>query len=593
MMTVFLVAALAASASDRQFWVDVSPPLAPGDYITAVQYGPEKNEIWVGTWDGYILRSTDDGMTYRETFRPIDAEPLVQPRLANRRSPFINDLARGLGREYAPGDRVGRARQTEDLAGQVRNRQRERSTPLLSSLLSPSARITVEVQRFYNCHGYVYVKTGAGIWRTQDGVFWDQLPVGPTGSRERVRWLSCDSTTPGRFILNTDRGILETLNNGASFHYYGNPLPRTADAVDIAAFLGNGYLLVIQGDQLFYENEDGGYREICYVHGDSVEADEVRYMIIPSDRLVGAITGDGVLLCDVNTNSIRRFPGEIFSREPIRSASVSGRTVVVVTGTTVYWSDDGGQDFRVVFRTSTTDPIGRVSSNDADPDQMIVNGNRFIWRKTPQLPSTRVDTRQLRRVGTKLLRDAYSGRNDILKDYRRASLDVVLDTALERFELSANQLAQTRNVLRFRSLMPEVVAGLVGNDGFDRFGRRNVLDGIVAPVALNGENELQSYQWQVFFAWDLNNLIQDARQTNVFWRDLERLRFRLVERVKEAYQNFERASRKLDDPSLTEKQRMYVRIRQREAAAYLHAITGERFPDFHPESLSPVLSSAR
>ncbi len=593
MITVLLVAALAADASDRQFWVDVSPPLAPGDRITSVQYGPEVEEIWVGTWDGYILRSQDNGLTYRETFRPIDAEPLVQPRLANRRSPYLNDLARGLGRELAPGDRVGRARQTEDLAGQVRDRPRERSTPLLSSLLSPSARTTVEVQRFYSCHDYLYVKTGVGIWRTQDGVFWDQLPIGPTGNRERVRWLSCDSTTPGRFILNTDRGILETLNNGASFHYYGNPLPRTADAVDIAAFLGNGYLLVIQGDQLFYENEDGGFREICYIHGDSVEADEVRYMIIPSDRLVGAITGDGVLLCDVNTNSIRRFPGEIFSREPIQSAAVDGRTVVVVTGTTVFWSDNEGQDFRVVFRTSTTDPIGRISRNSADPEQMIVNGSRFIWRKTPQLPSTRVDTRQLRRVGTKLLQDAYSRRNDILKDYRRTSLDTVIHTALDRFELTAGQLATTRNVLRFRSLMPEVVAGLVSNEGFTRNGRRNALDGIITPVAFNGEDELSSIQWQVFFAWDLNNLIQDARQTNVFWRDLERLRFRLVERVKEAYQNFERASRKLDDPSLSEKQRIYLRIRQREAAAYLHSITGERFSDLDPANLSPILSSAR
>ena len=595
MLTALLLTALVSTTSDRQFWVDISPPLTPGDYITAINYGPGENEIWVGTWDGFILRSTDDGVTYRETFRPIDAEPLVEPRLANRRAPFIPDLARGLGRELAPGDRVGRASQSADLAGQVRDRPRERSTPVLSSLLRPSARVTVDVQRFFDCHGYVYVKTGMGVWRTQDGVFWDQLPVGPTGQREKVRWLSCDGTTPGRFILNTARGILETRNNGASFHYYGNPLPRSGDAVDIAAFMGNGYLIVILGNRLFFENEDrSSYRQICHIYGDSVEADSIGYMILPSKREVGAITGDGFVLCDVNTNSMRRLPGEIWGREPLRIVSVSGRTVIVVTNETIYWSDDGGEDFRVVFRASALDPITRLAINREDPNKRIVYGTRFIWKQTPQLPSTQVDTRQLRRVGTKLLRDAYAGQNDILENHRRIPLDVVIHTALERFDLTAEELASTRNVLRFRALLPDLVASVVGREGYDRNAFRDQVnpagDG---PISVEGENQLESYQWQLFFAWDLTNLLQDEQQTNVFWRDLERLRFRLVERVKEAYQNFERASRQLDNPTLTDKQRVYLRIRQRQAAAYLYGMTGERFPEFDPEKLTPALSLAR
>ncbi|MEO0812679.1 MAG: hypothetical protein AAFY60_07435, partial [Myxococcota bacterium] len=76
------------------------------------------------------------------------------------------------------------------------------------------------------------------------------------------------------------------------------------------------------------------------------------------------------------------------------------------------------------------------------------------------------------------------------------------------------------------------------------------------------------------------------------WRDLERLRFRLVQRIKEAYRNFERASRQLDDPTLSAQQRVYLRLRQREAAAYLHAITGERFSELNPEKLSPRLLSS-
>ncbi|MEO1482976.1 MAG: hypothetical protein AAFU77_12790 [Myxococcota bacterium] len=572
--------------SDRQVWVDRSPPLSPGDYITAVQYGPSTSEIWVGSWDGYILRSTDDGVTYREVFRPIDAEPLVEPRLANRRAPFIPDLARGLDRNLSPGDRVGRANQSADLAGAVRDRPRERASPVLSSLLRPSARVTVEVSRFYSCHGYVYVKTGVGVWRTRDAVFWDQLPIGPTGNRERVYWLSCDNTTPGRFVVNTPRGVLETRNNGASFHYYPNPLPRAATEVDVAAFDGEGYLLAMFQRRLFWENSDRrSYREVCHLYGDSLEADSLRYFSGVGGREIAAVTGDGVMLCDKNTNSMRRFAGETFARKDVRAVELRGQRAVVVTNENVFWSEDGGQSFRVAFRATAVDPITRTAVNSSDRDQYLVHGSRFIWVRRPETPSDRVDVQALRRRGTRFLADAYAGRDDAFVNRRRVTLDDVLKVTMERFGLNADELASKRNVLRFRSLLPNVVGRVAYADGLNLI---SILDRGLPERDFFSDDGRNDYDWQLFFAWDLQNLFQDEQQTDVQWRELERLRFRLVKRIKEAYQNFEHASALLEDPLLSEEQRSSLVLRRREAAAYLHGITGGRFDELDPTALPRI-----
>ncbi|MEM6531933.1 MAG: hypothetical protein AAF654_04885 [Myxococcota bacterium] len=572
--------------SDRQVWVDRSPPLAPGDYITAVEYGPGVAEIWVGSWDGYILRSTDDGQSYREVFRPIDAEPLVEPRLANRRAPFIPDLARGLARGLAPGDRTGRALQSADLAGSVRDRPRERASPVLSSLLRPSARTTVEVSRFYRCHEYIYVKTGAGVWGTRDTNFWQQIQVGPAGNRERIYWVSCDDTTPGRFIVNTPRGVLETLNNGASFHYYPNPLPRAVTAVDVAFFDGNGLLTIVSQNRLFWENSDRrSYREVCHLYGDSLEADSLRFFTAIGGREVAAITDDGVLFCDKNTNSIRRIPGEIFSRQTALLAEIVGQRVVVVTNENVYWSEDGGNTFRVAFRATAVDPITRTARNAANRDKYLVHGNRFIWVRQPEAPSEQVDIQALRRQGTRFLMDAYSGRDDAFINRRRVTLDDVLRVTMERFAMSPDELASKRNVLRFRSLMPSVVGRVIYGDGLNFV---SILDRGISRRDFSSDNAAEDYDWQLFLAWDLQNLFQDAQQTDVQWRELERLRFRLVGRIRDAYQNLERATLLLEDPRLSADQRSNLRLRRQEAAAYLNGLTGERFPELDPDALPAV-----
>ncbi|MEM6733373.1 MAG: hypothetical protein AAF658_17580, partial [Myxococcota bacterium] len=303
----------------------------------------------------------------------------------------------------------------------------------------------------------------------------------------------------------------------------------------------------------------------------------------------GAITLDGFLLCDLNTNSMRRFPGEIFSRQPLRAVTVSGSQVVVASDTNLFVSENGGEDFTVAFRAPAVDPINRPVNNRADRDKMLVFGNRFVWRRSPQLPSSEVDTQRLRRVNTRLLQDAYSGENQLLTNFRMVSLEDVIDAALERFELNPNQLATTRNVLRFRALFPSVIGTLVGSDAEER----NTLEDLEAPTFAPADISRTGVEWGVFLTWDLRNLLQDAQQVNVNWRELERLRFRLVERVKDAYQNFERASRALDDTTLTPKQRMYLMLRQKEAAAYLHSITGERFEVLDPTRLQEKRKSVR
>ncbi|MFC1609899.1 hypothetical protein ACFL6C_02985 [Myxococcota bacterium] len=576
-------------------WIEITGGLPPHDDITTVQPGEHPDELWVGTHRGLVWHSTDNGDSFRIAFRPVQSEPPVVPWLSNIRASSLSDLARGTDRDLAPRDRVSLAERAGDLAGTVRDRPRSRGAPLLSSLVRRVERDRVVVKKVATCaEGVMFVVTPETVWRSKDkGVHWEKLLLGPMGlaldsqggTPGGVGWLTCSEKTPGHVVVNTASGILESFNWGDTFGFWKNPFPR-ASLVQTASLGGPGGRIRIMHDNRFYrEREDrNGYEFVCHLIGDSLEADDPSWVWLVADTgHAFAVTGDGILLCD--QGRVRRLRDERLSRRPARFVWVDWTRaghIYVATEHEVYESFDNGESFEQIFVSPTERTIRRILMHPDRPDDLLVVTGGQLWRRItdPAAVQTWESGAATRRRVDGVL--------------NQAPLWEVVQTSLDRLELEPRQIAGRRQDLRLRALMPRVIVRVVRLEATTV----EAYDDMLAPLATaSGAEQVTQLErghtiWSAFVLWDLRDVILDPLQTDHSWVDLERLRQRITWRVQDAWAMWARETVALGNPNLNGKQRAFHEVSRRQAAAYLHHMTGGEFAAFdlstvHSKGASP------
>jgi hypothetical protein len=553
-----LVAGAGAEPRAREF-VEVSRVL-PATDITHAMFGASAREIWVGTAQGRVYRTRDLGESYELVFEVPDAEPLVVPQLETLRAVSLGDLGRGLERDVDPRDRTGRTGRQADLAGNVRDRPRERGAPLLASLVRPGSREPTTIEQLKRCGDAVFVLSGSGLFRsTDDGARFDRLSLGPT---KKVQWVSCDSSRPGRVLLDIGHLALESHDLGETFYPFFTPLPQ---ADDLGFDLDDeGRAIVFDGRKTF--REDAARRRfelVCELRPDSLGAAQVAWTwMLPTERVL-AVTHDGVQTC--HGNDAGRLP-DLRLAERIRYLWADGLDhLYVATSRNVFESFDGGATLREIFTAPAQRSITRVIQRGSDPNELLIATGGQIFLPAAVAPPRHDVTAE---VSDRLMRDV--------------PLHDVVSSALGRLHLAADDLAGKRTDLRLRSLMPTVVARYAYCDCSSGNSLTDV--GVLNPRELTGSTEASQRQWAVFALWDLRDFLFDPLQIDTTWADLEVLRREITYRVQDTYTRWVQTSGLLADPALPARLRAHHLLTQRAAAAYLDSMTGGAFAAFTRET---------
>ncbi|MEE8409656.1 MAG: hypothetical protein V3T05_08625 [Myxococcota bacterium] len=557
-------------------WVELTSGLPPYDDFTTASFGDDPDEIWLGTKGGRVWMSHDGGESWALVFRPRANEPVVEPRLRNIRVSTVGDLGRGLDHDLDPRDRTSRIQESADLAGGVRDQPRTRGSPLLSSLLRPTARDRIEIAYINHCLEATYLVTPEALWRSYDrGVRWDRLFVGPAGPASEVHWLTCDATQPGRIALNTGAGVLESVDWGDSFFPYRNPFPR-AMLPQTASLGPGGRLLILDGNMVFRERQDRrGYDRICHLVGDSVEAEQVRWAWwVSHSRMTFGVTNDGVIRCYKGKSE--RLPDARLARQIARFVWIDWTQpghMYAATQRQVLESFDDGMTMKEVFVVPTLRSIRRVLFHEDRPmDLLVLTAGQVFRRITDE---------------TKLRAGPGEPSAYVRRQAASAPLwDVVL-TGLTRLELTPQAIASRRDNITLRGLLPTVVVRFVRIE--NRFADGSI-DRAVQTLASGGTSRAGDFGgnvWGAFALWDLADLWHDPEQTNTSWVDVERLRAKITYRIQDYYAMWMREIQALDNPRLSLSQRVFHEVARREAAAYLHQITGGSFAAFDMQGGTP------
>ncbi len=532
-------------------WRDVSLGLPPSDDIVTLSVDGE--EVWVGTAAGAVFRSRDGGLVYDQVFNVPASEPLVVPQLRNIRAATVGDLARGTEQDLEPRDQRGAAERQADLSGDVSDRPRDRSAPLLSSLVRPAARDLVAIQQIELCEDHVFIVTDSGAFRSNAGA--DLFVSLPLGVSESITWISCDPTRPGHIVALAQGRLHESLDAGDSFFSYTNPLSRS-DRLDTAEFDSDGRLLLLFERKIYKERPGAkGYDKLCELQGDSPEAERIAWAWWVKTGEAYAVTEDGVTVC--GADGMRRLPDLRLSRRRVRYLWVDEQMyghILVATEQAVLESFDGGYTMKEIFTPPANRTIRRVMLGQGSGDVWVSTGGQ-IYRRVAK-PALDFDPLRAQ-----------------IRLERTAPLAEVLTRGLSRAGMLPGQLAQQRGSIRLRSLLPVVVL---------RFSHRAFAAGDisdpqfvnVAPDEVEGQDERRVNVWSAFALWDLGDLLYEPLQSDAIWADLEALRQRLTYRIEDAYVSWLRASVALEDPALPNLARARYEIVRREAAAYLFAITG-------------------
>ncbi len=550
------------TAALRGTWRDISVGIPPGDDISYFTFGDTDDEMFVGTRSGYVWRTRDGGQTWMWIFRPLVNEPIAIPQLKDVRAPTVGDLGLGQGREIQPRERQGEVRRHADLAGTLRSAPRERGAPLLGSIVRPEVVDPADVENIRRCGPYIFLSTDQGLFRSRDdGAYFEPLHVGPTLDGWVESWVSCDPTHPGRLIVNGEGMVFESHDWGDSFYRYTDPLPRSP-TVQTVTFDPEGRLLIVKDGRVYRERRDHrGYDRVCMFVADSIGSTDLRWAWWVNTGRVFGVTSDGVLKCEGQRST--RLHDLRLGGEDIRFIWIDEprlQHIFVATERAVYESFDGGGSFTLAYTARTQRSIRRIAVSDREGDLVVVTGGQ-IFRRIPDAHSAFGPARVTERLS------------------REVPLWQVVNTALERAGLLPSDLASQRTDVRLRALLPRLQLRASYNDDraagdFERLGA-DLSQTVEARRSHGGV-------WSVFAYWDLGDILHDALQSDPTWADLQRLRAKITYGVQDQYATWVRAQAALAEEGLSPWVQAYNEIVQREAAAYLHQMTGGAFAAFAP-----------
>jgi hypothetical protein len=527
-----VIALLIVLATSGATWVEITSGLRPNDDISAVGYGDDPDDIFVGTTEGFVYRTKDGGETYDLIFEPRDFDA-------------------------------------------------KRDKPLLASVITDPSRLPSTVSSVERCGGVLFLVTPATLWRsTDDGVRWDRIDITPAGVGSEVWWMSCDGTKPGRLAISTPGGVLESYDWGDAFAMFRNPFPDGMK-VDGINFRSDGRLIISQGTQVYRERlpPAEGYERVCeFGHGDGVGSSTIswHWWSESKDRIVlYAVTDDGILVCD--DGRLRRFTNEQFGRRPAAFVWLDWTRdghIFVASDRDVWETWDGGLSFKQVFDAPTQRSIRRLAWKPDRQDDLIVATGGQLFRRLPD------------EIAAKRRWVSETDQAKVNRALAQAPLWAVVTTALSHLTIEPGQLAAVRTDTTLRALMPELKIAVTYADGSARarvFDRSiNSIDPLHRANSKNGRTE-----WGALLVWDLGGTIYDELVGNRDWANVERLRQQVTFRVQDTWVMWAQATMAMVAPGLTTRQRLYHELKRREAAAYLNQITGEQFEVFKGQSIRP------
>lgn len=606
-----IAALVIAAAGGPRHFEDITGDL-PSEAVTAVAVDPDDDQLLYAGIDGFLLRSTDGGESWRPVLSfprgvaldELDAE--TGARALDADPTAASDEATAGARDSASDrDDAGRSSASspdepsegdDDLAieplpeGSLDFEGAELIDVI--DLVVPARSLAgVRAIAFVpGTRGVLYVATPRGLYRsTTGGESFERLML-PGGAAENdVRDVAVDPRRPSRLYVATAAGLRVTRDGGASFESASGRVGAVPGLCVVAAE-GRDDLSVLVGTThgLFRSLDAGATFVEVLLRGlpPRTPVLALAFQAVTDTAFVGTVAG--LFVGERNAALLERYGGVPAGVQAISPHPTLPRVVAAGTAKRgVALSADAGLTLAAAEQVPAQEVLALARGGDAEA--LVVATDAGVFRSTPGSGVTLSSSalRELRKLWQqeptlsatmKLALQAASLPPDVPESMRvRAGWAPILPRVVLAYELVSGRTNRVRQfVLRSGEVLPPGFDP--NNDDIDLFG--NVGFYVVEPAVGT------QHQGVITFTWDLDRMIFNPDQVGVrrqlpTWNSAER---RILDGVQENYAARRRLMteiaaethlRKAGHPALAEAARR--ELRHQELTALLDAATGGGF----------------
>lgn len=607
-----IAALVIAAANGPRHFEDITGDL-PSEAVTAVAVDPDDDQLLYAGVDGFLLRSSDGG----ESWRPVlsfarglaldDADSETRARSLDADPAAADDDPSG-GRRAAPAleDDVERPRELSDDERRRADDEELAIEPLPAGSLDfedaelvdavdlvipprslPGVRAIAFVPR---SPGILYVATPRGLYRsTTRGESFERLSL-PGGAAENdVRDVAVDPRRPSRLYVATAAGLLVTKDGGASFASAPGRV-GTVPALCALAAEGKEELTVLVGTTHgLFRTLDGGatFLEVL-LRGlpPRTPVLSLGFQAITDTAYAGTVAG--LFVGERRAALLERYGGVPPGVQAISPHPTHPRALAAGTRTRgVALSVDAGLTLLAAEQVPAHEVI--ALARGADPEALVVATDAGVFRSAPGsgVSLTSSALKELRKLWQK--EPSLGATMKMALEYAslppdgpasmraRAGLAPLLPSVDVRYDVVSGRTSRIRQfVVRAADDLPPGFDP--NNDDIDLFG--NVGFFIVEPAVGTMHRAF------ITLTWDLDRLIFNPDQVGVgrsfpTWHEAER---RIVDGVQESYAARRRLMteiaaeahmRKAGQPAVADAARR--ELRKEELTALLDAATGGGF----------------
>ncbi len=544
---------IAAGGGPRHF-EDITGDL-PSEAVTAVAVDPNHDQVLFAGVDGFLLRSTDGG----ESWRPV----LSFPRGLALDETDAETGARALDADPAAvaDDEVGRAAPAVDVSPEADPGAEdddeltieplpEGSLDLESAELMDAADLVVPTRTEPGVRaiafvprspGVLYVATPRGLYRsTTAGETFERITI-PGGAAENdVRDVAVDPRRPSRLYVVTAAGLRVTRDGGASFSTAPGRVGSVPGICAVAAE-GRADVAVLIGTThgLFRSLDEGATFLEVLLRGmpPRTMVLALGFQAITDTAFAGTVAG--LFVGERKAALLERYGGVPAGVQAISAHPTAARALAAGTHTRgVALSLDAGLTVQPVEQVPAREVL--ALARGGDPEALVVATDAGVFRSEPG-------------SGVTLSSSALQALRQLWR--REPSLDATVDMALAYGGLRQDDPASMRARAGAAALLPrldvdyDVVSGRTdrvrtfvlrvgsdlppgydpANDDIDLFGNTGFF--VVEPAVGTTHRAL------ITLTWDLDRIVFNRDQVAVgrgytSWYDAER---RVIDAVQEAY----------------------------------------------------------
>lgn len=554
---------IAASGGPRHF-EDITGDL-PGEAVTAVAVDPDDDSILYAGVDGFLLRSTDGGESWRPVLsfprglaldeadaetraHALDADPADAPDEAAGRGPRADaTLDEEVERGRALTDQEQRRADDDELAIEpLPEGSLDLEAPelvdavdlIVPSRTEPGVRAIAFVP---GSPGVLYVATPRGLYRsTTRGETFERVTVPGGAADNDVRDIAVDPRRPSRLYLATAAGLRVTRDGGASFA----TAPGRVGAVPglcVVAAEGRADLAVLVGTThgLFRSLDEGASFLEVLLRGMPPRTPvlSLGFQAVTDAAFAGTVAG--LFVGERKAALLERYGGVPAGVQAISAHPTVPRALAAGTHARgVALSFDAGLTVQPTEQVPAREVLALARGRDLDA--LVVATDVGVFRSAPGSgvslsSSALVELRKLWQhepslEATTVMALAWGGLapEEPASMRGRAGMAALLPRLDVRYDVVNGRTARVRQfVLRAADDLPPGFDP--GNDDIDLFG--NVGFFIVEPAVGTTQRGL------ITLTWDLDRLVFNPDQVGVgrgfpTWHAAER---RVIDAVQESY----------------------------------------------------------